>query len=322
MQVVEQQQDRSPGCGLRKLMKVASRIVERAVADLARIVDDARHGGVRRKVEAEQVPQHCGIVLVAQHRGEAGQPCSWVHAAVETAQHGQEQLAQQAIGLATPCLGSACLHAPHGLRLMIDPIAEFDQQSRFAQTGITNYGESGRAGAHWQFLECNLEALQLGVTPDHADLQRIDAAPANLRLDRADPVHKVATQRHVDTLDPNRCLFDDIESATDLTVGVMADAQCAGRRVLFHPRRDVDSRPADRRVCVDASSQQHLAGMDAGAHVEFRNAVLLKDAVRVNLRLRQDGQAGTDGAFRVVLVGLLCAEGRQQRVASVLQHPA
>ena len=322
MQVVEQQQDRSPGCGLRKLMKVASRIVECAVADLARIVDDARHGGVRRKVEAEQVPQHRGIVLVAQLRGEAGQPCSWVHAAVETAQHGQEQLAQQAIGLATPCLGSACLHTPHGLRLMLDPIAEFDQQSRLAQSGIAKDRDGGRAVPPWQFLECHLQALQLCVAPDHADLQRIDATPATLRLTRAGPLHKVAAQRRVDTLDPNRRLFDDIECATDLAVGVMADAQRAGRCVLFHPRRDVHCRPADRRVCVDTSSQQHLAGMDAGAHVEFRNAVLLKDAVRVNLRLRQDGQAGTDGAFRVVLVGLLCAEGRQQRVASVLQHPA
>jgi hypothetical protein len=105
-------------------------------------------------------------------------------------------------------------------------------------------------------------------------------------------------------------------------VGVVADAQAADRLALLHARGDVDADAADGAALVDTSAQQHAAGVDAHAHVESVLAELLPIHVALRMAFRQQRQAGTHGAFRVVLDGTLGAEGGEQAVAGVLEHLA
>ena len=114
----------------------------------------------------------------------------------------------------------------------------------------------------------------------------------------------------------------DLEPAAYLSPGLAADAQAAGRRGLLHASRDVHRDAADAALGVDAAAEQHTAGVDADAHVEAGVAVPPQHLRPFAPALLEQGEAGEHRPFRVVLLGALGAEHRQQAVAGVLQDLA
>lgn len=114
----------------------------------------------------------------------------------------------------------------------------------------------------------------------------------------------------------------DVEDAANQQPGVLADAQRAGRRGLFHARGDVDSEAADGRLLIDATAKQHRPGMDADANVAAVLAVFALHALAEGAALVEQFEAAAHGALAVILARLLGAERRQQVVARVLQHLA
>jgi len=101
---------------------------------------------------------------------------------------------------------------------------------------------------------------------------------------------------------------------------VVADAQPPWRRALLHARGDVDGGAADAALGIDTAAEQHAACVHADAHVEVGHAVLAPHLRRMYFRLLDDGQAGAQGGFDIVLASGLGAEGGEHAVAGVLQH--
>ena len=120
----------------------------------------------------------------------------------------------------------------------------------------------------------------------------------------------------------DRRLSSDLEHAAHLAIGVVADAQGAGRRRLLHARRDVDRDAADAAFRVDAAAQQDRAGVDADAHAEAVDAVLALEPRARARRLPEDVETGADGALGVVLEGAVGTEDGEHAVARVLEDLA
>ena len=105
-------------------------------------------------------------------------------------------------------------------------------------------------------------------------------------------------------------------------MGVVADAQAAGRGGLLHPRGDVDGEAADAAFAIDAAAEQHVAGVDADADAEAAVAMRRLHLGAERLSFGQQREAAAHGALGIVFADFVGAEGGEQVVAGVLQHLA
>ena len=173
-----------------------------------------------------------------------------------------------------------------------------------------------------QPLEGVLQRFELGIAADHPGRDALDAAAAEPKAARLRAQHEVALDEAVDALDRERLLRLDLEQAAHLRVGVVADAQRAGRRGLLHARGDVDRDAADAAVGIDPAAEQHAAGVDADAHVEAVVAVRAPDLGAERPAELEQREAAAHGALGVVLARFVGTERGQDVVAGVLQHLA
>ena len=128
---------------------------------------------------------------------------------------------------------------------------------------------------------------------------------------------QVALHRLVDALHLQRRLRLDVEHPAHQRIGVVADAQRAGRRSLFHAGGDVDRDAADGALGIDAAAQQHAAGVDADAHVEAYVAVRGLHFAAEHAAELEQRQTAAHRALGIVLAGIAGTEHRQQVVAGV-----
>ena len=135
-------------------------------------------------------------------------------------------------------------------------------------------------------------------------------------------MYEPALHRCIHTLDGQRRLRLDLEQATHLGVGVVADSQRAGRRGLLQTRGDVDRDAADAAVSVHPAAQQHGAGVDAHAHVEASVAVRGQHFCTQHAAEFEQRQPAVHGAFGIVFTRLVGTEGGQDAVTGVLQDLA
>ena len=98
------------------------------------------------------------------------------------------------------------------------------------------------------------QLLKLGVAPDHACFDSLNATRRNPKGSWLGAPHKVRDDGLVNAFDGNGGLRLDIEHAAHLAVGVVTDAQRPGRRGLFHARGNVDRIAADAVLAVNAAA--------------------------------------------------------------------
>ncbi len=118
------------------------------------------------------------------------------------------------------------------------------------------------------------QTFQFGIAADHARLHALDAARSHPEGAWLGAQNNIGGDGFVDTLHRQWRLRRDVETSRHMPVGVLADPQCPGRRRLLHARGDVDRLSPDAAFRVDPTSQQHVSGMNADAHVEAFVAVL------------------------------------------------
>ncbi len=147
------------------------------------------------------------------------------------------------------------------------PALKFAQQAALADTCITGDGDDLQAALDVQSFERRLQQLQLGVAPDHAGLDPLDAACRHPECARLGAVHEVAAQRLVDAFDRDP-VFGHVEHPTHLGEAVAADAQAADGCALFHARGDADRDATDAASGIDAAAEQRAAAVRAHTHIE------------------------------------------------------
>ena len=113
----------------------------------------------------------------------------------------------------------------------VAPGRELVEQPALADAGIGHHGDGGQIAIDEQPLEGVLKRFEFGVPADHPRRHAFDAArddPKRARLRTGD---QVALGWLVDTLDHERRLGLDVEEATHVGVGFLADAQAAAGAV-------------------------------------------------------------------------------------------
>ena len=113
----------------------------------------------------------------------------------------------------------------------------------------------------------------------------------------------------------------DLEHASHVPIGLVADAQRACGRRLLHAGGDVDADAADAALGVDAAAEQDRTGVDADPQVEAVEAEVALHVGGERRRLGEDREAGAHRALGVVLERLVGAEDGEQAVAGVLEDP-
>jgi hypothetical protein len=88
-----------------------------------------------------------------------------------------------------------------------------------------------------------------------------DAARRDAERARLGALHQISDDRFVQPLDLDGRLRLDVEHASHVAVGVVADAQCPARCGLLHACGDVDGDAANAAFAIDSAAQQHAAGV-------------------------------------------------------------
>ena len=331
VQVVELEHDRCAGLR-RDAAKHLRRGVERAVADLAGVAADAAQVAAVAEVEPDQVAEqvgvrlrHLGAFVGFEQRRDAGFDLAFRDGdavAVADLQAPREDVAQQPIGLVARQRIGAALEDAERLGPGVAPGVELAEQPALAQAGVADDGDHRQPALAEQALERTLQHAELGVAADHPRLDTLDAAAGDAKGARPGAQYEVGGDGLVDALQVDRVLCLHVEHAAHVAVRVVADAQRAGRRGLFHARGDVDGDAADAAFGIDAAAEQHVAGVQADANVEAAVAVGALDLGAKGAALGEQRQAAAHGALGVVFARQIGAEHREQVVAGVLQDLA
>ena len=239
----------------------------------------------------------------------------------------RQHVAQQAVGLALrlrvgPAAKVVASRGPAG-----GPLAQRLQQPALAQAGFGHHqlqGQAGlaRCGRFVQPLPGRLQHLQLRLAA-HQRRRHAFHTPRPAALGaRPRALHQPGGDGFVQPLDHDGVLRLHIKHALYLAVGVLADAQGAGRCGLLHAGRHVDGHAADAAFGIHPTAQQHAARVQPHAHIEARVPVRGQHFGAQRAAFGQQRQAGVHGALGVVFVRAFGAKHGQQVVARVLQHLA
>ena len=338
MQVVEQQHHLG-AAGLVLGAEVLRHGMERAVADLLRIVGDA--GDVRAGcvVEPDQVADQRGLLwrAVAEQGLQtlrelvAGQ-C--LRVTVQNVEAPREEVAHQAIGHVVRVRLRAGMEERDGrpagpraallcsLLALREPAVELEHEPALAETCVAHDRDLPERALVLERLERFGQTREFQVAPDHARLDALDPAVGHAERTRPGLQHEVAAHRLGDSLHHNGRLGHHVEGTAHVAVGVVADAQRTGRRRLLHARGHVDGDAANAAFGIDTAAEQHRPGVDAHAQAEAVQAEPRLDLRRQHRRLLDDRQARMHRTLGVVFTRLVGAEHRQKAVAGVLQYAA
>ena len=250
-------------------------------------------------------------------------PCRAGRVAVGQLQSLGDQVAQQRIGHPLGLLARPHRQPQRLGGLVAGPAGPVLGEAGLAEAGLGHHADQLHRGAGPVQHRPGLP--QRGQRVVAADQRRADAGHAAAQhgtAQRPPPLHQPGGQRLVVALDLQRGLGAQVEQALHQAGGVVADAQRAGRRMLLHPRGQVDGGAADGVGRIHAAAQQHRPGVQAHPHIEAGVAVVAPHLVGQQAGLGQDGQTGGNRIFGIVLARQLGAEGGQQAVAGVLQGAA
>ena len=240
--------------------------------------------------------------------------------AVADLQMAAHQIAQQSIWLQGAARVGAAEQQPAALSALRPHLLELAKQPALAQACVAHHRDSAQRSFCNHGVKGSFQPVEFAIPPNHAGLQAFNAPCGGMKGLRPGSLDEVAAYRCGDALDADRRLLDDVEHAAHMAIGVVADAQAARRSRLLHARRQVNHRAPDAAVGVDAATQQHGAGVDAGTHVEVGDAVRLTHLWSLPPCFFDDAQACQDCALGIVLVGLVGTEGGQHAVARELEH--
>ena len=298
--------------------------VKGAIAKLLGVVKKSAHMWAERKVEPDQVAQHMclRLAVITQQRGD---PVDQLAArgvgvvAVGNLQSPRQHVAQKRIRLLfVERLGSSPKHE-NCLWLRLRPVLEFVQQAAFADSGFRHDDHGHQLARLVDGSESILQLLKLGVAPDHAGREAFDTAGCDPKRPRFGAVDQVGNQGLVAALDKQRRLFEYIEHAADVPVGVVADAQPTRRRGLLHARSRVDGDPAHAVLFIHPPAEQDRAGADAHPHAEIGAPMAAADLSGDTHCVCKHRQPRMHGTLRIVFVRALGTEHGQHAVARVLQ---
>ncbi len=329
VQVVEREQQRRAARRGERAERSRHR-VERARAQLRRVVQDAGNMPARRKVETEQVSDdvrmrlgEVGAVGALEQRHDALLDLAARQrrrVAVVDREPGGEHVAQQAEGLALGLWVGTRAHALAGFGAPADPALELGQQPALAEAGLADDEHPLMPPGAVQPPPGLPQRLQLGLAADEPGVQPLHTTRPGAVGTRQCAPHEPGDDRPVDPLDEDRVLCLQLEGAPHLAVGVLADAQAARRRRLLHACGHVDREPAYRSFADDPAAEQHRAGVHAHPHVEAGVSVRRQHLDTGGPTLGEKRQSAQHRALGIVLECAPGPEHGQQAVAGVLQH--
>ena len=325
-------------------------VEERAVTQLAGLAQQRAQLGVGREVKAQQMPQHGGVFAVGQQGRGGGQPGGAGLCGRGIAGEGAgcpsglrptaEPLRQQAIGLVDALLAGVGLAPLHAAGLGLRPMPELVDQTRFSQPGLAHHGQAtqavdwggvtgadrcgracGRSRQRGQSGVGRLQPAQLTAAAHHARAHAVHSARHPTLMCGARALHQITQHGHIQALEWQRCLRQQVEAPAHLAVGGLADAQRARRRGLLHARGDAHAQAPDAVLAVHPTAQQHAAGVQPHPHIEARHAVAVQQGLGLAAGLGQDRQPGQHRPLGIVFKRLRRAKHRQQAVAGILQDP-
>ena len=330
VQVVEQQHHRlGVACG--DATQGLGGGMEAATTDLSALVADVANVRAVAEVQADQLPEQMGMgpgrlgALVGEQRRHAPldlRPGALQAVVVAEAERPGDDLAQQSVGLALGLRSRPAVQDLPADGFEVGRARHFIEQPALADARLGNDSDDGEPAFGGDLAEDREDRFELGVAADHARRHALDAARRGARAARHGALYQPAADRRVHALDGHRFLGDDLEPVAHQGMGVVADAQGPGGRGLLHPRRDVDRQATNAAFAVDAAAEQDAAGVDADTHPEAGVAMSRLHLLADGPALGQQGEAAVHRALGIVFAHFVGAEGGEQVVAGVLQHPA
>ena len=211
----------------------------------------------------------------------------------------EQHVAQNAVWIERAARVRAAEKQP--ARVEIERLLEFRQQAALAEACLADDGEGARSPLRAGRGEGGADDRQLGFAADHLGVHALDAATGDAKGARLGAFHEIAAQGLLDPLDLDEDGFADLEQAAHVAMGVVADAEPTRWRALLHARRDVHRCAANAAFGIDAAAEQHRAGVQARPHHEVGDAVPAPHLRGLLLRVFDDRQPGSNGAFDIVL---------------------
>jgi hypothetical protein len=213
-----------------------------------------------------------------------------------------------------------------GARLQHRPaqaLQQFTPQPGLADAGLGRHQCQGGPALAGARCGQRLQRTQRLLAAHQRRGQALDAAQRRALGVVRDAAHQPGLQRRLDTLDLQGRLCLALEQPPHLQPGLVADAQAAHRRALFHARRQVHRVTHRSSIGLVPCTHQHRPGVHPDADARRLGR---RQAGRGRAQQRagclQDLQPGPHRALGFVFMQAVGAEGGLQAVAGEAQHLA